>query len=63
MYSIKKREKMNNKIIIGLGGCGVNFVHQVVKLKNNCFDLVIVSEEAVLDISSIKNKVCIDSER
>jgi len=53
---------MNNKIIIGLGGFGVNFVHHVEKMKNYDFDLVIVSEKAVVDISSIKNKIYMDNE-
>ena len=53
---------MNNKIIIGLGGCGVNFIHQITKLKDNNFDFAIVSEKAVVDISFIKNKIYLNSE-
>ena len=51
---------MSNKIILGLGGFGVNFINHIIT-KNNIFELGIIANKEIVDFSYIENKIYLDS--
>ena len=51
----------NNKMIIGLGGCGVQFIEQIKLKENNNFDLIMISSKDHIEFKFFENKIYIDT--
>lgn len=51
-----------NKIIFGLGGFGVNFINHIKDIDKTKFELVMISNEEVLNENECENKILIDSD-